>query len=495
MSGPVNLTTGPQPFLFIDSQGFPELIINDHNGAAAAQVEHFSTDGGATWSPGTKTGDTTLSSAALDPAIGILFGASRIAIGGPSYNVAGVTSELGVNAATNYVATFVSSGGGMPSNAASAVSDTASSINVAHVWDSGLSSVAGGASYAFYSGPPLKAQSAATVLSSAGNAGNWTVGTLSDGGGDISLAGGPAGIFLSEGTGVGTSRLPVIRSFTGSGFGAPAAAECGDTARYGAGLQSSNLFEDPVSGVRHYLYIEATGGGVEDIRYAELAGATQSPPVTLAEQSSGGGVGNAIYPRVASDGPGHPGLAVWVNDGSGGGSATINAAWLPAASFTGCPSTTPPPPTTKPPAGTSNPITVTANLGDQQISLTAPAPTVCNPSKSSLALTLNAQSLAHGKKGSKQKFKQAAFYVDNGVAHKHKVKVPHQKHKFHTVTTYSANAITKHLPASLHLSLAHVTVGKHTLTVKVSFTHTVRKQHHKITVTLTRTIKVTFMVC
>ncbi|MDQ6746452.1 MAG: hypothetical protein M3Z27_10625 [Actinomycetota bacterium] len=487
--GPVGLTTGPQGYLFIDSLGDPELIINEHNGSAAQSVEHVSTNGGATYTVTNKIGDTTLSSAALDPAIGVLFGASHISIGSPSYDVAGTASELGLTAPPDYVAPFVPLPGGQPTSTASAVSDTASAINVAHAWNSGLSTSAGGASYAYYSGPALKGKSAATVLSNAGSNANWKVGTLSDGGGDLSLAGGPAGIFLSEGNGVGASRLPVIRAFTGSGFGAPFAEECGDTARYGAGLQSSDLFEDPVSGALHYFYIESTGS-VTDMRYTELAGGTQSPPVTVAEQGSSG---SAIYPRVASNGSGHPGLAVWVNEPSGGSAATVNAGWLPAVALTGCPSTTPPPPGggKTPP----KPVTVTTNLGDQQIALTAPSPSACNPSNSSLAVKLSAKSLAHGKKGSQQKFKQAAFYIDKGVAHKHKVKVAHQKHKFHTVTTYGANAIAKHLPASLHLSLAHLKAGKHTLTVKVSFTHTVRKRHHKLTITSTKNIKVTFTVC
>jgi hypothetical protein len=63
------------------------------------------------------------------------------------------------------------------------------------------------------------------------------------------------------------------------------------------------------------------------------------------------------------------------------------------------------------------------------------------------------------------------------------------------VTVYTANATAHHAPVTLQLSIARLKPGAHTLTVRLSYKQTKRQHGHKITVTVTKTLKATFKIC
>jgi uncharacterized delta-60 repeat protein len=137
----------------------------------------------------------------------------------------------------------------------------------------------------------------------------------------------------------------------------------------------------------------------------------------------------------------------------------------------------------------------TAKSGNQLITLVTPARSECTANGKSLAAAL-ASTVVPKSKGAKLKFSSAAFYLDKGVKHTHKKTTGKGKHKKTvTVTTYSPNATTKHVPATLSLSIKGLKPGTHTLTVTVSYRESKKKHGHKVTVTVTKTLKAKFTVC
>ncbi len=125
------------------------------------------------------------------------------------------------------------------------------------------------------------------------------------------------------------------------------------------------------------------------------------------------------------------------------------------------------------------------SVGNQQITLTMPSPSVCTAKTSKLAVRLTSTKKS---KGTKLKFSKSAFYIDRGVKHKH-----HKHGK--TVITYTANATKSHVPATVDLSLTGLKSGTHTLKVLLSYKQTKREHGHRKTVTVAKTLKVKFSVC
>jgi len=143
----------------------------------------------------------------------------------------------------------------------------------------------------------------------------------------------------------------------------------------------------------------------------------------------------------------------------------------------------------------ASPKKTTATFGDQLITLLTPALSACTASGKTLAAAL-ASTVVPKSKGAKLKFSSAAFYLDKGVKHTHKKTTGKGTHKRTVkVTTYSPNATTKHVPAALRLSIKGLKPGTHSLTVKVSYKESEKKHGHKVTVTVTKTVKAKFTVC
>lgn len=137
-----------------------------------------------------------------------------------------------------------------------------------------------------------------------------------------------------------------------------------------------------------------------------------------------------------------------------------------------------------------------ASVGDQQITLRTPSPSVCTANTSKLSATLDSTKIPNSK-AAKLTFSGAAFYIDKGVEHKrHKTKHERNgKTKKVVVITYTANATKHHVPVSVDLSLAGFKPGTHTLKVVVSYKRTERKHGHKKSVTVKKTVKVNFTIC
>jgi len=137
----------------------------------------------------------------------------------------------------------------------------------------------------------------------------------------------------------------------------------------------------------------------------------------------------------------------------------------------------------------------TGTLGNQQITLTTPATSICTASKSRLAVMLNSTAIRNSKKA-RLKFFDAVLYIDKGVKHTITKSVRrHGKKVKVTVTTYKANATVKKLPASPNLKLTGLNSGQHTLKVTLSYIEAVTKHGHKTKKTVNKTLTVKFKVC
>jgi hypothetical protein len=148
---------------------------------------------------------------------------------------------------------------------------------------------------------------------------------------------------------------------------------------------------------------------------------------------------------------------------------------------------TPPPTTTLPTTPPPTTTTTTASVGNQQITLTTPAACVAPSAKPGATATSTATS-----KGAKLKFLTVTFYVDKGIKHSHHKT---EGNKRVVVITYTPNATKHHLPATVELSLARLKSGPHTLKVTFYFKETKHNHGYKQTVTVKKTLKVTFTVC
>jgi DNA-binding beta-propeller fold protein YncE len=154
-----------------------------------------------------------------------------------------------------------------------------------------------------------------------------------------------------------------------------------------------------------------------------------------------------------------------------------------------------------PPPATGSVSVTTATYGNQRLILTTPSLSACQSSTTNFAVELAAATL---KTGTKLKLVSVAFYLDKGVKHTKKEKRTVKGHReTMTVTTYTANATTKRLPATERLSLTRLRPGPHTFSVKVIFhearTTTVTRHHKKVKVkgivALTKTLSIRLEIC
>ncbi len=127
----------------------------------------------------------------------------------------------------------------------------------------------------------------------------------------------------------------------------------------------------------------------------------------------------------------------------------------------------------------------TASLGNQKITLKTPSPVACVASPDKLTATVSSKRKSTG---AKLKFSSVSFYIGKGIKHtRHKKKGG----KKVVVVTYTPNATKHHAPANVQLSLAGLKSGTHSLKVVISY----KEIKHSTTVTVTKTLKVTFVVC
>jgi hypothetical protein len=156
-----------------------------------------------------------------------------------------------------------------------------------------------------------------------------------------------------------------------------------------------------------------------------------------------------------------------------------------AAEYVPAKASCPPPPPPPPPV---TPLRITkATFDNQQIRLTTPPLSACTANTKRLPVTINSTAIK-GSTGAKLKFVRAKFYIDRGV--KHTIHRTRHKKKI-TITVYLPNATARHVPAAVNLSLAGLKSGTHTLKVVLSYKKHVKKK----TVTVTKTLRVRFIVC
>jgi streptogramin lyase len=137
----------------------------------------------------------------------------------------------------------------------------------------------------------------------------------------------------------------------------------------------------------------------------------------------------------------------------------------------------------------------TVTFGNQRITLTTPATSICTARNSKPAVSLKSTAIRNSKQP-RLRFSEAVFYVDRGVKHTvTKTVREHGKKVKVKVTTYKANATVKALPASPKLRLTGLKSGRHTLKVTVSYIETVTNHGHKTKKTVNKTLTVTFRVC
>lgn len=135
-------------------------------------------------------------------------------------------------------------------------------------------------------------------------------------------------------------------------------------------------------------------------------------------------------------------------------------------------------------------------VGNQRITLITPSPQTCTAPTKRLVAKLEATAIPRSK-AAKVRFSSAAFYIDKGVKHKHHktVRTSTGKKKTVVVTVYDANATAHRVPVTTDLSLKGLKAGVHRLRVVVFDKETTRKHGHKKTVTVTKTLRVSFRVC
>ncbi|MCW2981118.1 MAG: hypothetical protein JWO14_2845 [Solirubrobacterales bacterium] len=116
--------------------------------------------------------------------------------------------------------------------------------------------------------------------------------------------------------------------------------------------------------------------------------------------------------------------------------------------------------------------TLTARIGNQQITLVTSPTSTCVARSGPLDATLISSAIP-GSKAARLRFTKAAFSFDRGVPN-------------HTVGR---------LPTDVSLSLAGLNRGSHTLRVKLSYLDSVTRRGHHHTVTVSKTLSLTFNVC
>jgi PKD repeat protein len=139
---------------------------------------------------------------------------------------------------------------------------------------------------------------------------------------------------------------------------------------------------------------------------------------------------------------------------------------------------------------------IVATFGNQRITLTTPSLQACTTKTGRLSATLTSSAIAHSRRA-KLRFASAAFYLDRGVRHTRKVtrRLRSGRTKKVTVVSFSANATTRHLPATVALRVTGLRSGTHTLKVVLTYSERVKRHRRSITVRVTKTITARFRVC
>ena len=118
---------------------------------------------------------------------------------------------------------------------------------------------------------------------------------------------------------------------------------------------------------------------------------------------------------------------------------------------------------------------ITADVGDQKISLIAPPLSTCTPRSKRLAVALESQTVP-AVSGPKLEFERAVFQIDKAAGRRPGVTVHRQ-------------------PATLELSLTGLAAGPHPLTVTVYYAKPARGGRRKAPTRVTKTVLTKFTVC
>jgi DNA-binding beta-propeller fold protein YncE len=146
--------------------------------------------------------------------------------------------------------------------------------------------------------------------------------------------------------------------------------------------------------------------------------------------------------------------------------------------------------------GTSNLTrTLTAKIDNQLITVVTSLRSACVAKSGSLSATLTSSAIP-GSKATKLRSTGAAFSLDRGVRHvHHRTRHKHGKKVVVTTITYTPNHAVGRLPANISLKLAGLSSRSHAFKVKVSYHETVKRQGHRRTVSVSKTLSLTFRVC
>jgi streptogramin lyase len=137
-----------------------------------------------------------------------------------------------------------------------------------------------------------------------------------------------------------------------------------------------------------------------------------------------------------------------------------------------------------------------ATFANQRITLTTPSLQACTSKTGRLSVRLTSTTIAHSH-AAKLRFRSASFFLDKGVRHTRKVtrhlRNGHKKRVI--VVFFKANASTHHLPATLAIRVTGLRSGTHTLKVLLTYSERVTKHRHRLTVNVTRPLRVKFTIC
>ena len=139
--------------------------------------------------------------------------------------------------------------------------------------------------------------------------------------------------------------------------------------------------------------------------------------------------------------------------------------------------------------------TLTAKIDNQLITVVTSLRSGCVASSGSLSATLTSSAIP-ASNATKLRSTGAAFSIDRGVRHVHHRTVHrHGKKVVITTITYTPNHTVGGLPANVSLKLAGLSTGSHVFKVKVFYHETVKRHRHRRTVTVSKTLSLTFKVC
>jgi sugar lactone lactonase YvrE len=145
--------------------------------------------------------------------------------------------------------------------------------------------------------------------------------------------------------------------------------------------------------------------------------------------------------------------------------------------------------------GSGQTRTITAKIDNQLITAVTSLGSACVARSGSLSATLTS-SVIPGSTATKLRSTGAAFSIDQGVRHVHHRTVRrHGQKVVLTTITHTPNVTVGKLPANVSLKLADVSSGSHVFNVKVSYHATVRRHGHRQTVSVSKTLSLTFQVC